>query len=160
MTPGRLAGIAGRERRLAPMLEMAAGTISTEAGLAGDFKGHKYPLRQITVLAGEAWRAALAQIGAPALPWTARRANLLVEGVDLPKAKGGVLRVGAVRLEVTDQTYPCVRMEEACPGLLKALARDWRGGVTCRVLAGGAIALGDLVEVLVRPPEREPRLPG
>ena len=89
-----------------------------------------------------------------------RRANLLVEGVELPRAKGGAHRVGPVRLEVTGQTYPCIRMEEARAGLLKALARDWRGGVTCRVLSGGPIALGDAVEVLVRPREVVPRLPG
>ena len=50
------------------------------------------------------------------------------------------------------QTYPCARMEEAQAGLLSALAKDWRGGVTCRVLEGGPIALGDPVEVTVRPP--------
>ena len=91
-----------------------------------------------------------------ACPGPSRRANLLVEGVELPRAKGGILRIGAVRLEVTGQTYPCVRMEEARPGLLKALAKDWRGGVTCRVLSGGQIALGDAVEVLVRPPRGRP----
>ena len=75
--------------------------------------------------------------------------------------KGAVLSIGSVRLEVTGQTYPCVRMEEAHPGLLKALARDWRGGLTCRVVAGGPVAVGAVVKVLVRPPS-EPiaRLPG
>ena len=65
-----------------------------------------------------------------------------------------------MRLEVTGQTYPCLRMEEAHAGLLSALAKDWRGGVTARVLAGGVVALGDAVEVLVDPPEIRPRLPG
>ena len=71
------------------------------------------------------------------LPWTTRRANLLVAGVRLPRASGGILQIGSVRLEVTAQTYPCARMEDARPGLLKALAREWRGGVTCRVVEGG-----------------------
>ena len=161
MSAGHLVGIAYRERRRAPMQEAAGGLITAEAGLDGDCKGHKFPLRQITVLAREAWEAALAELGGRELAWTARRANLLVAGVALPRAKGGVLRIGAVRLEVTGQTYPCGRMEEVRPGLLKALAKDWRGGVTCRVLEGGRIALGDSVEVLVRPlPERMPSLPG
>ena len=142
------------------MQEIAEGLISVEAGLAGDCKGVKYPRRQITVLAREAWDAALAELGGSGLAWTARRANLLVAGVELPRAKGGILRVGPVRLEVTSQTYPCARMDEARQGLLKALAKDWRGGVTCRVLSGGHIALGDVVEVLVRPQEAVPRLPG
>ena len=142
------------------MQETSSGLVSVKAGLDGDFKGPKYPRRQITVLALEGWEAAPAELGHGSLPWTVRRANLLVAGVRLPRAAGGVVRVGQVRLEVTGQTYPCGRMEEACPGLLSALAKDWRGGVTARVLEGGAIAVGDEVEVLVDPPEIRPRLPG
>jgi MOSC domain-containing protein YiiM len=160
MSVERLVGIAQRRQRRAPMQEIAEGLISVEAGLAGDCKGAKFPLRQITVLAREAWQAAAADVGDPCLPWTVRRANLLVEGLKLPRAKGGVFHVGAVRLEVTGQTYPCTRMEEARAGLLKALAVDWRGGVTCRVLSGEQIELGDTVEVLVNPREVVPRLPG
>jgi MOSC domain-containing protein YiiM len=160
MNVGRLVGIARRGQRRAPMQEVTQELISLQAGLAGDFKGAKYPFRQITVLARESWQAATADIGDPDLSWTVRRANLLVAGVELPKAKGGVFRVGAVQLEVTGQTYPCIRMEEARAGLLKALAVDWRGGVTCRVLSGGQIGVGDAVEVLVRPREVVPRLPG
>jgi len=141
------------------MQQVAQGRLSLEAGLAGDFKGAKHPRRQITVLSREAWEAALAELGGPNLAWTARRANLLVAGVELPCAKGGILQVGPVRLEVTGQTYPCARMDETHQGLLKALAKSWRGGVTCRVLVGGDIAIGEAVEVLVRPPEEAPRLP-
>jgi MOSC domain-containing protein YiiM len=157
---GRLIGIARRNVRRAPMQTTDQGLITQVAGLVGDFKGAKYPRRQVTVLALEAWQAALAEIAQSSLPWTTRRANLLVEGVDLPRAAGGVLRIGAVHLEVTGQTYPCSRMEEAQAGLLSALAKDWRGGVTCRVLEGGAVALGDAVEVLVRPAPATRHLPG
>lgn len=156
MTAGRLIGIARRGRRLAPMQEVGSAAISCAAGLEGDFKGAKYPRRQITVLAREGWEAALAALGGADLPWTARRANLLVEGVRLPRAAGGILQIGGVRLEVTGQTYPCGRMEAAHAGLLAALAEDWRGGVTARVLEGGSVALGDEVAVLVDPPERKP----
>lgn len=142
------------------MQERAGGRITVAAGLEGDFKGAKYPRRQITVLAREAWEAALNKIGHDTLPWTVRRANLLTEGVRLPRSAGGILRIGQVLLEVTGQTYPCRRMEEACAGLLSALAKDWRGGVTTRVIEGGLVEQGDLVEVLVDPPEIRPRLPG
>jgi len=36
-------------------------------------------------------------------------------------------------------------MDEASPGLREALEPDWRGGVCCRVLKGGLIAVGDEV---------------
>ena len=142
------------------MQESVEGRITIAAGLEGDFKGAKYPRRQITVLAREAWEAALHEIGHATLPWTARRANFLVEGVRLPRAVGGIVRIGQVRLEVTGRTFPCLRMNEARAGLLSALSKDWRGGVTARVLEGGDVALGDIVEVLVDPPEVKPRLPG
>jgi MOSC domain-containing protein YiiM len=157
---GQLIGIARRDARRAPMQETSDALVTRQGGLVGDFKGAKYPRRQITVLAREDWDAALAEIGRTDLHWTARRANLLVEGVKLPRATGGILRIGAVCLEVTAQTYPCARMEEAQAGLLSALAKDWRGGVTCRVLEGGPIALGRPVEVTACPPLIERRLPG
>jgi len=157
---GRLTGIARRAKHRAPMEECVDGSIISAAGLEGDFKGAKYRRRQITILEREAWEAAIAELDCT-LAWTTRRANLLIEGIRLPRSKGAIVRIGPVQLEVTDQTYPCRRMDEACRGLLSALAKDWRGGVTTRVLQGGEISIGDPVEVLFSPPEQIPlRLPG
>jgi MOSC domain-containing protein YiiM len=159
---GRLIGIAVRGARRAPMELRESAFVTAGAGVEGDHKGVKFPRRGVTVLAREAWEAALADLGQAqaGIAWTARRANLLVEGVALPKAIGGVVQIGPVILEVTYPTTPCARMDEARPGLMKALYPDWRGGITCRVREGGQIALGDAVEVLVSPPERKIRLPG
>ncbi len=160
---GRLIGIARRARSHAPMEEIPAGVITTASGLEGCFRGAKFPNRQITVLAIEDWNAALNDLagiaGPPDLPWTTRRANLLVEGMRLPRAKGATLQIGPVVLEVTGQTNPCYRMQEAYRGLLAALHPNWRGGVTCRVLAGGPVAIGDETRVLASPPERTITLP-
>jgi MOSC domain-containing protein YiiM len=161
---GRVIGIARRSARRAAMEEIAEGMIAPGSGLEGDHKGAKFPHRAITVLSREAWEAALAELGGPAepvaLPWTARRANILVEGVDLPRARGGRVRIGPALLEVTYPTQPCARMEEAHAGLLRALHPDWRGGITARVLEGGVVRLGDPVSVVLRPPERRIALPG
>lgn len=162
--PGRLLGIARRDRVRAPMEELSEGRITIDQGLEGDHKGPKFPRRRITVLAREAWEEALAELRDASgtgieLPWTVRRANLFVEGVRLPRVRGGVLRIGPVKLEVTAPTQPCRRMEEARSGLLKALHPDWRGGVTCAVLEGGVVRVGDDVEILHAPPERVPKLP-
>lgn len=162
---GRLIGIARREAVRAPMEEIASGSITVERGLEGDHKGPKFPRRRITVLQRGAWEEALAELGHAdggrvVLPWTVRRANLLVEGVHLPRARGGIFRIGPVKLEITYPTQPCRRMEEAFPGLLKALSPAWRGGVTCQVVEGGVVRVGDAVEVLYAPPEQSPpRLP-
>lgn len=167
---GRLIGIARRERHRAPIELIDSGAVSAEAGLEGDSRGAKYPQRQITVLAIEDWTAALMDLAAATegdavprrtdLAWTARRANLLVAGVTLPQARGSLLRIGGVELEVTGQTTPCARMDEVMPGLRRSLAPNWRGGVTCRVLAGGRIAVDDRAWVALRLHAPLPRLPG
>lgn len=161
---GCVIGIARRPRVRAPMEMLEAAEVAAGAGLEGDHKGVKFPRRGVTILAREGWDEALAALtdlaGPVALPWTVRRANLLVAGVVLPRARGAIVTVGEIRLEVTAETYPCSRMEAAHRGLLKALAPDWRGGVTCRVIAGGTIRLGDVVAVASSPAPHRVRLPG
>ena len=134
------------------MPELPHAVVTVSGGVADDLRGRP-GRRQVTVLSLEDWQAACAQVGRPELPWTTRRANLLVSGIDLAAvnqaaaqgAEGCLLRVGSVELEVTGETAPCDRMEEACPGLRAALAVAGRGGVTCRVRRGGELAAGDLV---------------
>ena len=82
------------------------------------------------------------------LPWLARRANILVDGLDLRYAVGAVLRLGdGVELLVTGELDPCRRMDAVAPGLRLALADDWRGGVTCRVRRGGWLRAGATARV-------------
>ncbi len=161
---GKLIGIARRQKPRAPMEIVTHVAVAVGGGLEGDHKGLKFPRRGVTLLSREAWTAALEELtdlaGPVPLPWTARRANLLVEGVVLPTARGAIVQAGAVRLEVTDETWPCRRMEQTHPGLLKALAKDARGGVTCRVVEGGVVRTGDEIVIVLRPPTHRPRLPG
>lgn len=163
-TAGKLIAIARRPSRGAPMEELAAGVITIDGGLEGDHKGRKFALRRVTVLAREAWEEALSELdptlGPMDLPWTVRRSNLLIEGARLPRARGGIVRIGPVLLEVTYPTQPCSQMEAARTGLLKALHPDWRGGICCRVLEEGPVKIGDPVEIVLSPPEKKIRLPG
>lgn len=140
---GELLGIAIRSKSRAPMEELDSREVSSEAGLAGDFRGRAKG-RNVTVLSREGWEAACADLG-ERLPWTTRRANLLVEGVDLAHSAGRQLRVGAVLLEITDECAPCQRMEDARSGLRAVLGRDWRAGVVCSVVEGGKLRVGDSV---------------
>ena len=162
---GKLIGIAWRPARFAPMETVDTAEISVEAGVAGDHKGAKFKRRAVTILACEDWETALAQLAAEGdeaalgLDWTVRRANLLVEGVRLPRGIGATLRVGPALLEVTYPTSPCARMEAARKGLLKALHPEWRGGVTRKVLERGRVSIGDEAAVVSSPPERHIKLP-
>lgn len=148
---GVIAGIARRSRPKASMEEIDRAEISLAGGVAGDFRGVRKPggsgRRQVTLMERADWLAATAEIGRD-IPWRERRANLLVDGFDLPQIPGTRLRLGTdVVLEVTYETDPCHRMEALAPGLYAALLPDWRGGVCSRVLAGGVIAVGDPIRI-------------
>ena len=112
-------------------------------GLAGEKRpGRK---RQVSILSREAWEKALVDANAN-LPWTTRRANLLVEGLDLADTVGRRLRIGGAVLEITAETEPCHLMDRFHPGLRSALEPDWRGGASARVITPGAVALGDVAQ--------------
>ena len=138
--------------------------VTPEIGVEGDHKGMKLKTRQVTLLALEDWQAALADLdpakGPTDLAWTARRANLLTEGLTLPAASGAILVIGGVRIEVTRPVFPCSRMIEAHPDLMRALSPPWRGGVAGRVLEGGEISVGDVVSIVeAGRPWSRPKLP-
>jgi MOSC domain-containing protein YiiM len=145
MSSGRLVGIARRFASRAPMELLNEVTVGLESGVAGDARG-RAGRRQVVVMRREDWDAALDDIGIK-LPWTTRRANLLIEGVFLPHRAGDYVVIGEVRLEITGECDPCRRMSEAQPGLMAALSPDWRGGVTTKVVSGGAISVGDEVRI-------------
>lgn len=140
---GRLAGIARRAKKRAPMELLDKADISSATGVARDFRG-KPGNRQVTLLSARDWRAACAELGQD-VAWTTRRSNLLVEDFDLPKEQGRIIEIGKVRLRTTMEVDPCSRMDEQVEGLRKALQPDWRGGVACEVLQGGTVSIGDPV---------------
>lgn len=146
MRNGSLLGIAGKRSKRADMVTVDETHITVRDGLTGDWRGRPGP-RQVTVLTREAWADACGVVGEQ-VEWTARRANLLVDAIWLKDTTGRILRVGEVTLEVTGELEPCSRMDEACPGLCAALRPDWRGGVTCRVINGGRVRIGDPVELV------------
>jgi MOSC domain-containing protein YiiM len=101
--------------------------------------------RHVTIISVERWAELTALLGADIDP-SARRANLLVSGIDLAETRGRVLRVGSCRLRVGGETRPCERMEAAHAGLQEAMRSRWGGGAWAQVEQGGEIHLGDEVE--------------
>lgn len=142
----RLLGIAIRSAVHGAMIEVDSAEVTTARGAGSDSRG-KPGRRQVTVLTCEGWNAALNELGSSDLPWTARRANLLVHGVNLAERIGGELMIGDAVLAITGETCPCEVMDRAQPGLMRALAPDWRAGVTCRVLKSGTVRIGSPVSM-------------
>jgi len=93
---GKLIGIAKVAELRAPLQKMESSNITVEAGIDGDARGRKLN-RQVTVLFRESWEDACRELDVE-LPWTTRRANLLVAGVDAPQSVGGKIRIGDVTL--------------------------------------------------------------
>ena len=100
--------------------------------------------RQISIISEEAWEAAQEELGVAVDP-SARRANVMVRGIDLENARGKLLRLGACLIRVGGEVRPCERMDEAEEGLRNALRPHWRGGAFGEIVEGGTVAVGDAV---------------
>jgi MOSC domain-containing protein YiiM len=136
--------IAYRSKPKAPMTEIEQVDISCEQGLLPDFRG-KPGKRQVTLLSAQSWQDACAELGTD-LPWTYRRANILIDGLRFSAADvGRIIRIGDAELQIMIETDPCPRMDAQHQGLTAALLPAWRAGVCCRVLKGGQARVGDKV---------------
>ncbi len=136
----RLEAIWLKTAKRGPMKPVSKATLVEGRGLEGNADAGGY--RQVTLLDAEAWDAAAKQAGSDVDP-AARRANLLLRGIDLRDSTGRVLRIAGCLIRVRGETLPCGRMDEAAPGLKEALEPDWRGGAYGVVLEGGPLAVGD-----------------
>jgi MOSC domain-containing protein YiiM len=142
---GKLLDIARKSAEGAPMEILRTVDVTAESGIHGDYRGRSRR-RQVTVLSRESWEAACTELGVE-LPWISRRANLFVEGISLADSIGKAIQIGSLTLHVTGETAPCNLMDEAYYGLRQKLEPEWRGGVTCKVITGGTIEVGDDVRL-------------
>jgi MOSC domain-containing protein YiiM len=125
-----------------PMDPVSTATLVAGCGLAGNAdQGRR---RQVTLIERDKWEDLMRELKA-SVPPTARRANLMVSGIQLAGSRDRLLRIGAVRLRVGGETRPCERMDEAFPGLRAAMKSGWAGGVFAEVLDNGEIRVGDEV---------------
>jgi MOSC domain-containing protein YiiM len=120
-------------------------------GLADDRLGQRgeaeLSTRQLTLIQFEHLPliAAFARRSQPLDPVDLRR-NLVISGINLLTLKNARVRVGAALIEIVGPCAPCSRMEEVIgPGGYAAVRGH--GGMTARILEGGAIGVGDAMSV-------------
>lgn len=142
---GRVVAIAIRTAVKGPMRELREAVASADGGIDGDVKVAAH--RGVTLIDRGQWSEVTRELKAE-LPWHTRRANVLVEGLNLAELIGKQIRIGAVELTVNAETKPCGLMDELHPGLRQALVPDCRGGVYGRVTRSGSFKLGDSVTLM------------
>lgn len=141
---GSVTGLALKPAHYAPLNEVDEMAITLD-GIEGN--AFATSVRRVTLLFREQWEEVQRELGAP-LPWPLRRANVLVSGLRPQQLLKRRVRLGEVELRIHGETKPCGRMDDAHPGLKRALKSDCRGGVYASVLRGGRVRKGDTVTVL------------
>jgi MOSC domain-containing protein YiiM len=140
---GRVEGLWTKRAHRGVMDARRKATFVTGKGIDGNTC--RSSTRQVTIIAQEQWHAMMDALDAAVDP-SARRANVMVSGIDLANTRGRVLRLGSVRVRIRGETRPCERMDEALPGLRAAMDPEWRGGAFGEVLDDGVVTVGDAVE--------------
>jgi MOSC domain-containing protein YiiM len=143
--PGHVRWLGLRPERQAPVQIVQSVQLEARRGLVGDRYSRLYGARQVTLIGAENLAAMSAFLGGhPIDPQQVRR-NIVVEGLNLLALKERRFRVGEAILETTGECHPCSRMEEAL-GVGGYNAMRGHGGITARVVQGGLVRVGDVVE--------------
>ena len=148
LAPGTLEWIGVRPERRSPLREMERVVAIAGAGLAGDHRTEKTPGsgRQVTIISTEF----IAQIkhftGLSELHPGQLRRNLVVSGMNLNALRYQRFEIGGALFEANALCHPCSRMEMTL-GKGGVAAMIGHGGLCCKIIRGGEIALGDIVEV-------------
>lgn len=139
---GRLEQIWLKRARRGVMDPVDAATLVEGRGVrdSASFGSH----RQVTLIALERWLDMMAELGADVDP-SARRAELLVSGVELEGSRGRLLDIGPCILRIGGETRPCERMDEAYAGLRGVMESRWGGGAWAEVVRGGDVRVNDAV---------------
>ena len=141
-----------RPARRESMREVARATVIAGRGLEGDHRSEKTPGsgRQVTVISLEFIAQTAQFLGLPRIDPALLRRNLVLSGMNLNALRHQRFSIGDVLLEAGAPCHPCSRMEAAL-GTGAVVAMLGHGGLCCKVLRGGTIAVGDTVAVATEP---------
>jgi MOSC domain-containing protein YiiM len=144
--PGRITWIGLRPERRAPLQAATSATLIAGCGIAGDhYQSSTNGARQVTLIAWEDLAAIASFLRVEQVMPDQLRRNIVTTGINLVALKRRRFRIGGTLLEATGECAPCSRMEDTFgPGGYNAVRG--RGGITARILEGGTILIGDVIE--------------
>jgi len=144
---GEVKWIGVRPERRAPVEIRDRVDADTGVGLVGDRYAGSSGRRQVTLIQWEHLPVIAGVLGRASIDPALLRRNVAVAGINLLALKDREFEIGGAVLAYTGKCHPCSFMEETL-GEGGYNAMRGHGGITARVVRGGAIAPGDRVRVL------------
>lgn len=146
--PGELVWIGLRPARRAPIVSQATAMLVAGKGIEGDhYQTSRDGPRQATLIASEDIQAIASFLGRETIAPELLRRNLVTRGINLAVLKGRRFRIGSALLEGSGECAPCSQMEEVL-GTGGYNAVRGHGGITARIIEGGAVTIGDAIIVV------------
>jgi MOSC domain-containing protein YiiM len=155
---GTITWIGIRPKRKSPLISVNEVEALTLKHLAGDhFSGSATSKRQVTLIQHEHLDLIASVMQMPHLTPAMLRRNIVIKGINIHALKDRRFWVGDILLEYTGECHPCSRMEETLgPGGYNAVRGH--GGITARIIKGGLIKVGNVVQIEESAVEETPDL--
>jgi MOSC domain-containing protein YiiM len=115
-------------------------------GLIGDHYKSSSGNRQVTLIQAEHLAGVAYMLKTDLIDPALTRRNIVVSGVNLLAFEDQQFQIGGAVLAMTGLCHPCNQMEENL-GEGGYNAMRGHGGITCRVVKGGKIKVGDKVKL-------------
>nr|WP_245253937.1 MOSC domain-containing protein [Paraburkholderia sp. LEh10] len=129
------------------MVLVESAELDADDGLVGDHYASRGGARQVTLIQAESLRTIASHLGRSDVLAGDLRRNIVTEGINLMALKDRRFCIGDAVLQTTGECHPCSRMEEVLGAGGYNAVRGF-GGITARVVKGGAIRIGDEIEAL------------
>ena len=143
---GQVERISIRSERLTPVTILETIEAIKDIGLRGDHYQNPGGNRQVTLIQAEHLKVVALLLDSANISLETTRRNIEISGINLLSLKGKRFRIGEAVFEYSGECHPCSRMEKNL-GTGGYNAMRGHGGITARVIQGGAIQVGDKIEV-------------
>jgi MOSC domain-containing protein YiiM len=121
--------------------------VSEKKGIEGDrYKGNSKK-RQVTLIQAEHIEAVSEILQKESIDPILLRRNIVVSRLNLLALNNLEFKIGEAILKMTGYCHPCSRMEQNL-GIGGYNAMRGHGGITCMVIKGGKIKIGDSVSLV------------